>query len=93
MWVEVIREGIEVGDWMEVLFGIQKNGCCKGKVREIFRDTYNRPIRYRVRSSQQVVTKTCTKTDLRLVWPGVANPPPGLLSICFQRFTGLENPE
>ncbi|MBI83010.1 MAG: hypothetical protein CMJ81_07430 [Planctomycetaceae bacterium] len=79
LWVEVNGEGIEPGDWVEVLSRMQKNTHCIGQVREMFWNTYTRSIGYRIQSGQQIVPKTFASTDLRLVRTGVTNHPLGPL--------------
>ncbi len=79
LWVEVNGEGIELGNWVEVLSHMQKNTHCIGQVREMFWNTYTRSIGYRIQSSQQIVPKTYASTDLRLVRTDVTNHPLGPL--------------
>jgi len=79
LWVEVQGEGIELGNWVEVLSHMQKNTHCIGQVREMFWNTYTRSIGYRIQSSQQIEPKTYASSDLRLVRTGATLHPLGPL--------------
>jgi len=79
LWVEVNGEGIELGNWVEVLSHMQKNTHCIGQVREMFWNMYTRSIGYRIQSSQQIEPKTYASSDLRLVRTDVTLHPLGPL--------------
>ena len=69
LWKEVRGEGIDVGDWVEVLSRMGKNKYFIGQVREILWDETASAIQYQVENRRQPIAHWYTRADLRGVEP------------------------
>ena len=67
LWIEVAGEGLNIGDWVEVLSRMQKNTYRIGTVREMFWDLHRRSIRYRIEYRRQLLPNAFLRDDLRPV--------------------------
>lgn len=65
LWVEVIGEGIEVGDWVEVKSRLQQNTYRVAKVREVLWDEHASAVRYQVDVTQLQLPNSFARQDLR----------------------------
>ena len=69
LWKEVRGEGLEVGDWVEVLSRMGRNKYRISRLREIVWDERTRAIRYQVEDHRQPIATSYTRDDLRPVEP------------------------
>ena len=67
LWKEVRGEGLEVGDWVEVLSRMGKNKYRIGRIREVVWDDHTRAIHYQVEDHRQPIASWYTRRDLRPV--------------------------
>ena len=75
LWVVVEGEGIEMGDWVEVLSRMQKNEYRIAKVCEMVWDERQNAIRYQVEKPVRYPIPTAYyRADLRPVKP-IESPP------------------
>jgi hypothetical protein len=69
LWQEVEPEGIEIGDWVEVLSRGMLNEPRTGTVREILWDENARAIRYLIVEAGQPIPQLYAREDLQRVEP------------------------
>ncbi len=69
LWQEVVPEGFEIGDWVEVLSRGYRNTPRTAVIKEITWDGNARAIRYQVAENEQLVPNQYSADDLRHVEP------------------------
>ena len=69
LWHEVAHEGIEIGDWVEVLARGMLNEPLTGTVCEMLWDEKSRAIRYQIASSGRLVEQLFAREDLQPTEP------------------------
>jgi hypothetical protein len=69
LWQEVEPEGIEIGDWVEVLSRGMLNEPRTGTVREILWDENTRAIRYQILEAGQPIMHSYAREDLQRIEP------------------------
>jgi hypothetical protein len=69
LWQEVEGEGVEIGDWVEVLSRGMLNEPRTGTIREILWDETVRSIRYQISDGGQPVEQMYAREDLQRVEP------------------------
>jgi hypothetical protein len=69
LWQEVEPEGIEIGDWVEVLSRGMLNEPRTGTIREILWDESARAIRYQISEGGQPVDRLYAREDLQRIEP------------------------
>lgn len=69
LWQEVASEGLEMGDWVEVLSRMRANDPRTGVVCEIHWDDRARGLRYQVRDNDRAIPNWFSAEDLRPLDP------------------------
>jgi hypothetical protein len=69
LWVEVEPEGLEIGDWVEVLSRGMLNEPRTGIIRDMLWDERSRAMRYQILENAQPVEQLYALEDLRHVEP------------------------
>ena len=69
LWQEVEPEGIEIGDWVEVLARGMLNEPRTGTIREMLWDDDARAIRYQISEAGQPIENLYAREDLQRVEP------------------------
>lgn len=69
LWQEIRTEGLEIGDWVEVLSRMRSNEPTTGVVCEIHWEAQAHELRYQVRHNEQVVPGWFARHDLRPLAP------------------------
>jgi hypothetical protein len=69
LWQEVEPEGIEIGEWVEVLSRGMLNEPRTGTVREILWNEEARAIRYQISEAGQPIAQLYAREDLQRVEP------------------------
>jgi hypothetical protein len=69
LWQEVQSEGIEIGDWVEVIARGMLNEPRTGTIREILWDENARALRYQIEEAGQAVEKMYARADFQRVEP------------------------
>jgi hypothetical protein len=69
LWQEVLPEGLEIGDWVEVLSRGMLNDARTGTIREVLWDEDSRAIRYQIVVNGQPVEQMYAREDLQKVEP------------------------
>jgi len=69
LWQEVVSEGFEIGDWVEVLSRGQHNTPRTGTIREMVWNERSRALRYQLLDSEQPIANFYAAEDLRHVEP------------------------
>ena len=69
LWQEVRPEGLEVGDWVEVLAHGMLNTPRTGTIREMVWDQYAGAIRYQIRENDLPIEQFYSREDLKPVEP------------------------
>ncbi len=69
LWQEVEPEGLEIGDWVEVLSRGMLNEPRTGMVREMQWDERGRAMRYQIIEGGQPIDQLYAREDLRRVEP------------------------
>jgi hypothetical protein len=73
LWQEVRPEGLEIGDWVEVISRGMLNEPRTGTIREMLWDERVHAVRYQIFESGQPIEQLYAREDLQLVEP--TNPP------------------
>ena len=69
LWQEVLPEGLEIGDWVEVISRGMLNEPRTGTIREVLWDEDARAIRYQITESGQPLEQLYAREDLQRVEP------------------------
>ena len=69
LWQEVMPEGLEIGDWVEVMSRGMLNEPRTGTIREVLWDEDARAIRYQITESGQPLERLYAREDLQRVEP------------------------
>lgn len=69
LWQEVAPEGLEIGDWVEVLTRGMKNTARTGTIREMLWDDGAKTIRYQISENGRAIEDRYTIDDLKRVEP------------------------
>jgi hypothetical protein len=69
LWQEVLPEGLEIGDFVEVLSRGMLNEARTGVIREVLWDEDAQAIRYQLTVSGQLITQLYAREDLQRVEP------------------------
>ena len=69
LWVEVEPEGLDIGDWVEVLARCMTNEARTGIVREILWDDRSRAIRYQISENGLPIAQMYARADLQQIEP------------------------
>lgn len=69
LWVEVESEGLEIGDWVEVLSQMMKNEYRIGTICDMLWDEAHKAIRYRIECAGDRIPKLYARRELRPVDP------------------------
>lgn len=69
LWQEVEPEGLEIGDWVEVLSRGMQNDPRIGVVRELVWSDYDQAIQYQVSVNGQLIEQLYLREDLQPVDP------------------------
>jgi hypothetical protein len=69
LWQEVVTEGFEIGDWVEVLSRGYRNTPRTAIVQEITWDSNARAMRYQVLDNDRLIPNLYSAEDLRHVEP------------------------
>jgi hypothetical protein len=69
LWQEVVHEGFDIGDWVEVLAGGMLNTPRTGVIREMHWDAASRTIHYFIDEAGQPIPTAYLAGDLRHVEP------------------------
>ena len=69
LWQEVQPEGLEIGDWVEVVSRGMLNEPRTGAIREVLWDDDSRALRYQILENGQPIEKLYAREDLQRVEP------------------------
>jgi hypothetical protein len=69
LWQEVQPEGLEIGDWVEVISRGLVNDPRTGMIREVLWDDDTRMIRYQISENDQTIERLYAREDLQRVEP------------------------
>jgi hypothetical protein len=69
LWQEVLHEGFDIGDWVEVLSRGMRNEPRTGIIREMLWDDRDRNIRYQITESDVPIADLYAGEDLQHVEP------------------------
>jgi hypothetical protein len=69
LWQEVMPEGLEIGDWVEVVSRGMLNEPRAGAIREVLWDDDSRALRYQIWENGQPIEKLYAREDLQRVEP------------------------
>jgi len=69
LWQEVLHEGLEIGDWVEVLSRGMRNEPHTGTVREMLWDDRARAIGYQITEAGRFIEQVYLREDLERVEP------------------------
>ena len=69
LWQEVMPEGLEIGDWVEVVSRGMQNEPRTGAIREVLWDDDSRALRYQIWESGQPIEQLYAREDLQRVEP------------------------
>jgi len=69
LWQEVPHEGLEIGDWVEVLSRGMRNEPRVGVIREMLWDERAGSMRYQITEAGQPIEQLYAREDLRRVEP------------------------
>jgi hypothetical protein len=69
LWQEVMPEGLEIGDWVEVVSRGMQNELRTGAIREVLWDDDSRALRYQIWESGQPIEQLYAREDLQRVEP------------------------
>ena len=69
LWQEVSHEGVEIGDWVEVLSHGMRNEPRTGVIREMLWDERERAIRYQIAENGIPITDLYGREDLQRAEP------------------------
>jgi hypothetical protein len=69
LWQEVEPEGLEIGDWVEVLSRGMLNEPRTGTIREMLWDEDVRELRYQIYEGGQLIDRLYAREDLQRVEP------------------------
>lgn len=69
LWQEVLPEGFEIGDWVEVLSRGMRNEPRTGVIREIVWDDRARALRYQIFENDQPIADLYAADDLQHIEP------------------------
>ncbi len=69
LWQEVEPEGLEIGDWVEVLTRGMRNEPRTGTIREMLWDDRRERMRYQILENGQPIEQLYTRDDLQKVDP------------------------
>jgi hypothetical protein len=69
LWQEVTPEGLEIGDWVEVISRGMLNEPCTGTIREMLWDERERALRYQIWDNGQPIEQLYAREDLKPVEP------------------------
>ena len=73
LWLEVLWEGFNVGDWVEVMSRGSKNEFRTGRIREMLWHAASSSIRYQIEQAGRKLETLYAKDDLRPVEPTKPN--------------------
>jgi hypothetical protein len=69
LWQEVEPEGLELGEWVEVLTRGMRNDPRTGSIREMLWDGHEQQIRYQLIENGQLIEQHYARDDLQKVEP------------------------
>jgi hypothetical protein len=69
LWQEVVPEGLEIGDWVEVISRGMLNEPQTGTIREILWDDEQQAIRYQISAAGRPIERLYAREDLQRVDP------------------------
>jgi hypothetical protein len=69
LWQEVMPEGLEIGEWVEVVSRGMQNEPRTGTIREVLWDEDARALRYQILENGQPISQLYAREDLQRVEP------------------------
>jgi len=69
LWQQVEPEGLEIGDWVEVLTRGMRNTARTGTIREVLWDEREQRMRYQILENNLPIEQIYSRDDLRPVEP------------------------